>query len=218
MNVLFVGADLPLADTVRASLQGRGYQLHYVPSAAAAISAPPHDLVLIDLSLPDADALRVCRRLYERGDVAIIVLAERGTELAGVACLRNGADDCLVKPFGAAELQARMEAVLRRARPRPAGTLTVGSLRVDLDQHQVSANGTPLALTPKEFQLLVLLAREPGVVVDRERLMSQVWRTTWRGTSRTLDVHMATLRAKLLATARVDTIRGVGYRITPAGS
>jgi DNA-binding response OmpR family regulator len=215
MRVLFVGPDPALAKTVRIALHDRRYQVDHARTAGEALAAPPYDLVLIDLALPGRDGLRVCQQLYDLTKVAIIVLTGRGTELKGIAGLRSGADDCLVKPFSPAELQARIEAVLRRARPHPAGSLTVGRLRVDLDQHLACVDGAPLALTPKEFQLLILLAREPGVVVNRERLMNQVWRTTWQGTSRTLDVHMATLRAKLRAIARVDTVRGVGYRITP---
>jgi DNA-binding response OmpR family regulator len=128
--------------------------------------------------------------------------------------LRRGADDYVVKPFGFAELQARVEAVLRRARPRQAGVRRVGRLRVDLDRLCAYVDGEPVALTRKEFHLLALLTEQPEVAVRRERLFSEVWRTTWPGTSRTLDVHMATLRAKIGDGARIQTIRGTGYRIT----
>src|SRR5690606_37868007 len=118
-----------------AALRRSGYDVDHAPTAAAAFAAPACDLVLLDLGLPDADGIEVCRRLREDGDVAIIMLTARGEERDRVVGLRGGADDYVVKPFGFAELQARMEAVLRRARPRPAGVLTVGRLRVDLDQH-----------------------------------------------------------------------------------
>ncbi len=142
------------------------------------------------------------------------MLTARGQERERVTGLRAGADDYVVKPFGFAELQARMEAVLRRARPaRTAGVLTVGKLSVDLDKHSAFVNESPVPLTRKEFQLLAILMAEPEMAVRRERLFSEVWRTTWQGTSRTLDVHMTTLRSKIGGGAEIQTIRGVGYRI-----
>jgi DNA-binding response OmpR family regulator len=114
-------------------------------------------------------------------------------------------------------LQARIEAVLRRARPSPAGVRTVGRLRVDLDRHAGYIDAEPVALTRKEFELLTILVGQPETAVRRERLLAEVWHTSWRGNSRTLDVHIATLRAKIGAAAEIQTIRGVGYRIVPGG-
>jgi len=169
--------------------------------------------VLLDIGLPDGDGVDVCRRLRENSDVAIIMLTARGEERNRVVGLRSGADDYVSKPFGFAELQARIVGVVRRARPRPAGARTVGRLRVDLDRHLAYVDGQPVNLTRKEFQLLAILAAEPEVAVKRERLLREVWHTSWRGVSRTLDVHMATLRQKIGAGAEIQTIRGVGYRI-----
>jgi DNA-binding response OmpR family regulator len=213
MRVLLVDDDLRFATALTAALRRSGYDVEHAPTAGAALAAPPCDLILLDVGLPDGDGIDVCRRLRETSDVAIIMLTARGEERNRVIGLRSGADDYVSKPFGFAELQARIEAVLRRARPRPAGARTVGRLRVDLDRHLAYVDGSPITLTRKEFQLLAILAAEPEVAVRRERLLREVWHTSWRGVSRTLDVHMATLRQKIGDGARIQTIRGVGYRI-----
>jgi DNA-binding response OmpR family regulator len=216
MRVLLVEDDFRFATALTAALRRSGYEVDHAPTAAAALSAPPCDLVLLDVGLPDGDGVDVCRRLRAEDDVAIIMLTARGEERDRVIGLRGGADDYVVKPFGFAELQARIEAVLRRARPRPAGVQTVGGLRVDLDQHRAYLGEKQVALTRKEFHLLTLLVARPETAVRRERLLAEVWRTSWKGTSRTLDVHMAMLRAKIGEGAQIETIRGVGYRIVPA--
>src|SRR5918992_2794133 len=216
MRVLLVDDDLRFATALTAALRRSGYEVEHASTAAAALAAPPCDLILLDVGLPDGDGVELCRRLRETSDVAIIMLTARGEERNRVIGLRSGADDYVSKPFGFAELQARIEAVLRRARPRPAGARTVGRLRVDLDRHLAYVDGQPVNLTRKEFQLLAILAAEPEVAVKRERLLREVWHTSWRGVSRTLDVHMATLRQKIGAGAQIQTIRGVGYRIVPS--
>jgi DNA-binding response OmpR family regulator len=215
MRVLLVEDDHRFATALTAALRRSGYDVDHAATAAAALAAPPCDLILLDLGLPDGEGIEVCRRLRQHSDVAIIMLTARGEERDRVVGLRGGADDYVVKPFGFAELQARMEAVLRRARPRPAGAYTVGRLRVDLDRHHAYIGDEPVPLTRKEFQLLAILVAQPEVAVRRERLLAEVWHTSWRGTSRTLDVHMATLRSKIGAGAQIQTIRGVGYRILP---
>jgi DNA-binding response OmpR family regulator len=213
MRVLLVEDDLRFATALTAALRRSGYEVEHVSTASAALAAPPCDLVLLDIGLPDGDGVDICRRLRESSDVAIIMLTARGEERNRVVGLRSGADDYVSKPFGFAELQARIEAVLRRARPRPAGARMVGRLRVDLDRHLAYVDTEPINLTRKEFQLLAILAAEPEVAVRRERLLREVWHTSWRGVSRTLDVHMATLRQKIGDSAQIQTIRGVGYRI-----
>jgi len=214
MRVLLVEDDTRFAGALTAALRRSGYEVDHAPTVAAALAAPPGDLVLLDVGLPDGDGMDVCRRLRAHGDVAIIMLTARGEERDRVAGLRGGADDYVVKPFGFAELRARMEAVLRRAR-RSVGVREVGRLRVDIDRHEVRVGDRPVTLTRKEFHLLTLLVAQPGTAVRRERLLTEVWQTSWRGASRTLDVHMATLRGKIGEGARIETIRGVGYRITP---
>jgi DNA-binding response OmpR family regulator len=213
MRILLVEDDFRLARALCAALRRSGYDVDHVATATEAVAAPPTDLVLLDLGLPDADGIEVCRKLRAGSDVAIIVLTARSEERDRVAGLRGGADDYVVKPFGYAELHARIEAVLRRARPRLVGVSTVGRLRVDFDRHRAFVDHEPITLTRKEFQLLTILAAAPEVTVRRERMLAEVWHTSWRGTSRTLDVHMATLRAKIGNAAQIETMRGVGYRI-----
>jgi DNA-binding response OmpR family regulator len=215
MRVLLVEDDVRVAAALENSLRRRGYQMLRAATAAEALAAPPVDLVLLDLGLPDRDGLDVCRELRRRGDVAIIAVTARAEERDRVAGLRTGADDYVVKPFGLAELEARIEAVMRRA--GRAGTspapLTVGPLTVDLGAHRVTLGGVEVALTRKEFDLLVALARRPGAVVSRERLLAEVWHTTWAGNVHTVEVHLASLRGKLGDPTLIQTVRGVGYRL-----
>jgi DNA-binding response OmpR family regulator len=213
VEVLLVEDDIRFAAVLITELRRFGYVVNHATTAAEALAAPPCDLVLLDLGLPDGNGFGLCRRLRRDSDVPIIVLTARSAERDRVAGLRGGADDYLVKPFGVAELRARVEAVMRRARRGPAGALTVGGVRIDLDRHQVFIADAPVQLTRKEFRLLVALAATPDSVVPRDRLITQVWQTSWHGASRTLDVHIAALRAKLGDALRLETVRGVGYRL-----
>ncbi|MWA04764.1 response regulator [Actinomadura sp. LD22] len=215
MRILLVDDDDRFADALTVALRRQGFEVCRAATGAAALAAPPADLVLLDLGLPDLDGIEVCRRLRTGGDVAIIAVTARGEERDRVLGLRSGADDYLVKPFGIAELAARIDAVIRRVRPaaRPV-VVAAGGLRVDTARHQVTAaDGSPVALTRKEFELLAALARQPGLVVTRERLLIEVWNGVWPGARRTLDVHIATLRAKLGDPALIRTVHGVGYRL-----
>lgn len=215
MRILLVDDDDRFADALTVALRRQGFEVRRAATGAAALAAPPADLVLLDLGLPDLDGIEVCRRLRAGGDVAIIAVTARGEERDRVLGLRTGADDYLVKPFGVAELAARIDAVMRRVRPvvRPV-VVAAGGLRVDTARREVTAaDGSPVALTRKEFELLAALARQPGLVVTRERLLIEVWNNVWPGARRTLDVHIATLRAKLGDPALIRTVHGVGYRL-----
>jgi len=214
MRVLVVEDDTRVAAALAAALHRHGFEVLRAGSMAEALAAPTVDLILLDLGLPDGDGVDLCRRLRRDGaDVAIIAVTARGEERDRIAGLRSGADDYLVKPYSMAELMARVEAVMRRARPRPKPVVEIGDLRIDLAAHAVTRGAGPVVLTRKEFDLLACLAHEPGVVVPRDRLLIEVWGTTWPAAGRTLDVHMATLRAKLGEPAVVETVRGVGYRL-----
>ncbi|WP_046468983.1 response regulator transcription factor [Allosalinactinospora lopnorensis] len=213
MKVLLVEDDVRLADALTSALRAHGYEVSHVTTGAAALNAAPADLVLLDLGLPDYDGVDLCRKLRERDDVAIIAVTARGTERDRVSGLRVGADDYVVKPFSFAELTARMEAVLRRVRTSRPQPVRIGPLRLDMDAHQVTRDGAPIPLTRKEFDLLTALARDPGSVVPKQRLLIEVWNTDWQGTHRTLEVHIGTLRAKLGEPGLVQTVRGVGYRL-----
>src|SRR5215218_3764984 len=182
------------------------------------------DLVLLDVMLRDGSGYDVCRRLRERSRVPIIMLTARGEETDRVVGLELGADDYVVKPFSAREVAARIRAVLRRAHAEgPAGAegpLEVGPVRLDPDRRKAALDGDQLELTRKEFELLELLLREAGNVVSRERLIDEVWDVNWFGSTKTLDVHVSSLRRKLgddSADPRfIHTVRGIGFRFASA--
>ncbi|MFE0589031.1 response regulator transcription factor [Micromonospora echinospora] len=218
MRVLLVEDDLRVAAVLAAALRRRGHEVVQALTAAEAVRAEPVDLILLDMNLPDRDGLEVCRRIRQLSEeVAIIAVTARGEEHDRVAGLRAGADDYVVKPFSMVELQARIEAVMRRT-GRAAGTarataaLQIGDLRVDVDARRVWLAGREVGLSRKEFDLLVVLARQAGTVVSRDRLQMEVWHTTW-ATRHNLDVHVAALRGKLDDASLVETVRGVGYRL-----
>ncbi|MEU6077161.1 response regulator transcription factor [Micromonospora sp. NPDC047074] len=215
MRVLLVEDDLRVAAALSKALRRRGHEVVPALTAAEAVRADAVDLVLLDLNLPDRDGLEVCRRLRQvNEDVAIIAVSARAEWYDRVAGLRAGADDYVVKPFSMAELEARIEAVMRRTTrsARATSQLRVGTLRIDVDARRVWVGPREVSLARKEFDLLVALARQPGAVVPRDRLQLDVWQTTW-ASRHNLDVHVAALRGKLDDAGLVETVRGVGYRL-----
>jgi DNA-binding response OmpR family regulator len=174
------------------------------------------DLLLLDLGLPDIDGLEVLRGLRAVSDLPVVILTARGDERSVVRGLRLGADDYLVKPVRLTELLARIEAVTRRARAKtpPPGTHTAraGDVEVDLDARRVRVAGAEVDLTAKEFDVLAALAARAGTAVSREQVLDEVWGDTSHATSRSLDVHLTQLRAKLRRPELLTTIRGFGYR------
>jgi DNA-binding response OmpR family regulator len=217
VNVLIVEDDDGIAVPLQAGLERAGFTCHRVATGRAALDATEPDLVLLDLGLPDIDGIEVCRELRARSDVPIIVVTARGEEVDRVIGLELGADDYLVKPFGLRELVARIRAVTRRlgSRDAPAApdVLDAGPVQVDLRQHRATVRGEEVALTPKEFDLLALLARDPGATATREHIIEEVWDAHWFGPTKTLDVHIASLRKKLGDPALIETVRGVGFRL-----
>ena len=215
MHILVVEDEDAIADPLVAGLRREGYEVSRVDTGEGALEASPADLVLLDLRLPDVDGLDVCRRLRERSRVPIIVVTARGEEADRVVGLELGADDYVVKPYGLRELIARIRAVLRRTSALPADgeALRVGDLEVDERARRASLGGRNLELTPKEFDLLAVLARDPGAAISRQRLLAEVWQTTWYGSSKTIDVHVAALRRKLGDPGWIETVRGVGFRL-----
>ncbi|MFC9581990.1 response regulator transcription factor [Streptomyces yangpuensis] len=218
MRILVVEDDNRVAEALAGALRRNGYDVQRAANAAQALNAPPVDLVLLDLGLPDRDGIEVCRELRARGGVPVIAVTARGGEPDRVRGLRSGADDYVVKPFGTAELLARIEAVLRRSMNHPTHQdrpLTLDGLEIDLAQRTVTLDGQPVPLTRKEYDILAVLARAGGAAVARDQILVEVWQTTYDGMSRTLDVHLATLRGKLGRTGSlVRTVRGFGYRLT----
>ncbi|MEZ5141609.1 MAG: response regulator transcription factor [Acidimicrobiales bacterium] len=220
MRVLLVEDDDAIADPLAKGLQREGFEVERVATGASALDAEPAEVVLLDLGLPDIDGYEVCRQLRARSEtLPIIVITARGDEIDRVLGLELGADDYLVKPFGFRELVARMRAVLRRAGRSATDTAEVlvhGPIEVDTRTRRVLVDGDEVALTRKEFDLLALLAGDPGATRTREEILEQVWDPHWYGPTKTLDVHVASLRKKLGDPTLIETVRGVGFRLRDA--
>ena len=226
-NVLVVEDDQLIASSLARVLRSRGYDVDVaatVEASVRAITDRPPDLVLLDLGLPDGDGHEVCDLLVRRHPhIPVIVVTARGDEVSIVDGLEIGAVDYIVKPFRLAELLARVQTHMRFARLQVAksdGDLVVGDLSLDLAARRVTLGEREIALRPKEFDVLVRLARDAGSVVTRESLIDEVWDEHWWGSTKTLDVHINALRRKLGeqpgGPSRIVTVRGVGYRLETA--
>lgn len=218
MRITVIEDDDRVARGLVTVLAQAGFEVRRIATAAEAAHAEPSDVVLVDLGLPDGDGLEVIRRLRDHPETAVIAVTARSEEHDRVRGLRAGADDYIVKPFGVPELLARIDAVLRRTRAARALTapdepLVVGRVRIVAGTREVAVDGTPVTLTRKEFELLLLLARRSPNVVSREAILDQIWGATWESSSRTLDTHIAALRHKLGPAVPIRTIHGVGYRL-----
>ncbi len=219
VKVLIVEDEDAIAEPLVKGLRREGFDVVRVATGGAALDAPVPDVVLLDLRLPDVDGYTVCRELRARSDVPIIMVTAKGEEIDRVLGLELGADDYIVKPFGFRELVARIRAVTRRSAPRrPDGRpLVVGPLEIDTRGRRARVDGRELELTPKEFDLLAFLATDPGAVLSRQRILEAVWQTTWYGHTKTIDVHVASLRRKLGDPGWIETVRGVGFRLREPG-
>jgi DNA-binding response OmpR family regulator len=216
VRILIVEDDDAIAKPLAEGLRREGFEVTRVATGEEALEASVPDLVLLDLRLPGVDGTEVCRRLRARSDVPIIVVTAKGEEVDRVVLLELGADDYIVKPFGFRELLARVRAVMRRARPgSDRSRISVGELEIDVRGRLASLGNEPLSLTTKEFDLLALLASEPGAVVSRQRILREVWDTEWFGPTKTVVVHVASLRKKLRDPAWIETVRGIGLRLVP---
>ena len=214
MKLLLIEDDPSISEPLAEKLRRSGFEVLASPTAAGGLElAEQADLILLDLGLPDLDGAEVCRRIRASSSVPIIVISARGEEIDRVLLLESGADDYLVKPFGTRELIARVRAVMRRTdNDDTEDTRTVGSLVIDLDAHRVHLGDDELDLTPKEFDLLTHLSAAPGSIHRRRDILEAVWDEHWYGPSKTLDVHVASLRRKLGDPAWIETVRGVGFR------
>ena len=215
VSVLVVEDDQGIATQLVRGLVRGGYEADHVMTGRDALAWGDPDVVLLDLGLPDTDGVEVCRQLRQRSDVAIIVVTARGEEPERVLALDAGADDYLVKPFGLAELLARIRAVMRRVRPGGPGSelLRHGPLAVDMRTRKVTVDGREIALTPKEFDILECLAADPGRVVSRQEILESAWDAHWYGPTKVLDVHVAALRRKLGVPGLIETVYGRGFRL-----
>jgi len=213
-RLLLAEDDHDIAEPLARALRHEGYDVQEVTDGNTALRAVLDrvpEIIVLDVGLPGMDGFEVCRAVRDlHPRLPILMLTARDGELDTVAGLDAGADDYVTKPFRLAELLARLRALLRLASPV---TLTTGALTVDNAARRVFADGEELDLTPKEFDLLALLASEPGQAVRRERIMDEVWDPNWFGSTKTLDVHISALRRKLGDAADVQTVRGIGYRL-----
>jgi DNA-binding response OmpR family regulator len=218
--VLIVEDDDSIGAPLAKGLAREGFEVERLTRGEGVVrrltdGASPPSVVLLDLGLPDVDGFEVCRRLRSESDVPIIVVTARSEEVDRVIGLELGADDYIVKPFGFRELLARIRAVTRRTAARAPDRLPirVDALTVDPRTREVTVDERAVTLTPKEFDLLALLAEDPGAVFSRGQILESVWDPHWYGPTKTLDVHVASLRKKLGDPAWIETARGVGFRL-----
>ena len=227
--VLVVEDDETIGSLLESALRMHDYDVMWSRTASEALrrmTIDEYDVVLLDLGLPDLDGIEVCRRARTITPNALIIMTTARTqEMDVVIGLEVGADDYLTKPLRLRELLARLHAHLRRGNSSNVAPLSIGELVVQVAARRVTLAGEELLLRPKEFDLLHRLAKEPGAAVSRDTLMADVWDTHWRGSTKTLDVHIVTLRRKLAAAATggataptITTVRGFGYRLEiPSG-
>jgi DNA-binding response OmpR family regulator len=221
-HILVVEDDPHIRGAVLRALGERGHAVSSAPDAMSGLRdvvGTEPDLVVLDLGLPDLDGTELLRMLRAVSEVPVIVATARDDDATVVKALDAGADDYVTKPFSAAQLDARIRAVLRRsgATEDVDPVLTVGGLRIDTRSREVSLDGQPVELSPREFDLLAYLAASPGRVVTKRELLTEVWRVPYGGADKTVDVHLSWLRRKLGETAQeprfLVTVRGVGVKL-----
>lgn len=228
MRLLLVEDDDHVAAALAAVLARHGFDVTHARSGEEALQAllpvtdgtkSPYGVVLLDLGLPDQDGYAVCGKIRKLCSTPVIMVTARADVRSRIHGLNLGADDYVTKPYDTGELLARIHAVSRRsvggeeAGQGGGDSLRLGPVTIELSTRRVTVDDAPIQLTRKEFDLLALLAQRPGVVFRREQIISEVWRTSWEGTGRTLEVHVASLRSKLRMPALIETVRGVGYRL-----
>ena len=222
-DVLIIEDDATIRTALVRSLSARAHSTMTAPNALEGLQSlvdHPPDVVLLDLGLPDLDGAALLAMIRAVSGVPVIVISARDDGAGIVAVLDAGADDYLVKPFAADQLEARIRAVLRRSdHGRPAGPLVVGGLAVDVRARTATLDGSPLELSPKEFDLLAYLAERSGEVVAKRELLAKVWNQPYGGADKTVDVHLHWLRRKLGETAEepvyLHRVRGVGVKLVP---
>jgi DNA-binding response OmpR family regulator len=221
-TILVVDDERNIVHLTRLYLTKEGFEVEAAFDGRQALEkAQSHrpDLIVLDLMMPEMDGLTVCRELRKMSNVPIIMLTARSDDVDKVVGLELGADDYVTKPFNPRELVARVKAVLRRtqAETEPASVLDGGGLHIDVSRREAVLDGKPLSLRSKEFDLLTAFLRSEGLVMDRERLIQQVWGLDFYGDSRTIDVHVAWLREKLAGSrVQIQTVWGIGYKLVVA--
>lgn len=222
-QVLLVEDDAAIRSALTRALRDHGHAVQAVGQGLSALTAAVEqrpDVVVLDLGLPDVDGSEVLSMLRAVSDVPVIVATARDDEREMVRVLDIGADDYVIKPFSAGQVDARIRAVLRRSgRSGEDPVITVGGLTIDARSYEVTVDGRPVELARKEFELLLVLARRAGEVVTKRDLLGEVWQQAWGGSDRTVDVHLSWLRRKLGESAAapryLHSVRGVGVRLAP---
>lgn len=220
-RILVVDDEQAVGEILRLYLEREGFEVTVVYDGEAALEAirrHPFDLVLLDLMLPKKDGWTVCREIRSFSSIPIIMLTARGEEVDRILGLELGADDYIPKPFSPREVVARVKAVLRRSKAQDAKrqVIDLGPLHIDYEARKVLVHGTPVSLTPKEFELLYFLALHPGRVFTREKLLEEIWGYDFFGDTRTVDTHVKRLREKLEgagAPPLIKTVWGLGYKL-----
>ena len=217
-SILVVEDDVPVRCLITTTLKTHGYKYLTASNGETAImmtTSHNPDIMLLDLGLPDIDGIEVIRSVRTWSNLPIIVLSARSEDSDKIEALDNGADDYLTKPFGVMELISRVKALLRRSMNMDESkVLSLGEITIDNEKHKVSVQGQPCELTYKEFELLKLMLQNVGIVLSRDVIMERVWGVDFEGESRTLDMHIKTLRQKLGESGkRIKTVRNVGYRL-----
>jgi len=218
-TILLVEDEEDIATLVRTYLEKDGFRVIWAARAAEGLLALEQNdirLAILDLQLPDADGLEICRAIRDTSRLPIVIVTARDEEIDRITGLELGADDYVTKPFSPRELLARVRAVLRRADPDADEDLVAaGDILLDHTGRTVSVQGSEVELTGMEFDLLAFLLAHPGIVMSRERLLERVWGLSFPGGTRTVDVHVAQLRKKLDRPDLIRTVRGSGYKATP---
>lgn len=219
--IFYVEDDQGIRDLTIYTLNSAGFEARGLVDSTelfAALQAEKPELIILDIMLPGEDGITILKRLRNHtatADIPVIMATAKGTEYDKVIGLDTGADDYLAKPFGMMEMVSRVKAVLRRANPKNSSkVLKIGDLEMNRSQHTVFACGERVTLTLKEYELLQLFLEHPGMVFTRDKLLQMIWGSDFVGESRTVDVHIGTLRTKLgVCGTYIETVRGVGYRM-----
>jgi len=219
-KILIVDDEPAIVELARLYLEKNGFEtVTAVDGIQALVKVKQEhpDLVVLDLMLPELDGWEVCRRLRAETSIPIIMLTARSEDVDKIVGLELGADDYITKPFNPRELVARVKAVLRRAQSRgevTSAVIRMGDLTIDEPRREALIGETPISLRTREFDLLLMLARHPGLVLSREQLLEQVWGYDYAGGTRTVDVHVSGLRQKLAGSGvRIETVWGIGYKL-----
>jgi len=218
-KILIVDDETNIVELEKLYLRREGYQVESAGNACDALALSSSfnpDLIILDIMLPDRDGLEVCKQIRTNNNVPILMLSARREDVDRIVGLELGADDYLTKPFNPHELIARVKAILRRSRSGAAvpQVIKLNDLSIDLAKHEVKIAGKEANLRAKEFTLLSVFAQNPGIVLSRERLLTQVWGYDFYGETRTVDVHVNHLRDKLTGSGvDIETLRGTGYKL-----